>query len=89
MEKTLNSYKGIVISKKLLDGKNAMLNVPLLHGYRTAPSALFSGGVGRSPTFTLLTTTHFKNMRSFCATWYNRNGGQVLMAYWPATRRAS
>jgi hypothetical protein len=29
-----NSNNGIVISKKnLLDGKNAMLNVPLLHGY--------------------------------------------------------
>jgi hypothetical protein len=33
MEKTLNSNKRIVIFKKLLDGKNAMLNVPLLHGY--------------------------------------------------------
>jgi len=32
-EKTLNSSNGIVISKKLLDGKNAVLNVPLLHGY--------------------------------------------------------
>jgi hypothetical protein len=47
-----------------------MLNVPLLHGYCTDPSALFSGGVRRSPTFTLPTTTHFKNMRSFCATLY-------------------
>jgi hypothetical protein len=28
-----NSNNGIVISKKLLDGKNAMLNIPLLHGY--------------------------------------------------------
>jgi len=27
----LNSNNGIAISKKLLDGKNAMLNVPLLH----------------------------------------------------------
>jgi hypothetical protein len=31
-EKT-NSNNGIVIPKKLLDGENAMLNVPLLHGY--------------------------------------------------------
>jgi hypothetical protein len=56
--------------KKLLYGKNAMLNVSLLHGYRTDPSALFSGGVGKSPTFTLPTTTHFKNMRSFCTALY-------------------
>jgi hypothetical protein len=76
-EKALNSNNGIVISKKLLDGKNAVLNVPLLHGYRTDPSALFSGGVGRSPTFTLPTTTHFKNMRSFCATRYNLRKGIV------------
>jgi len=32
-KKTLNSNNGIVISKKLLNGKNAMLTVPLLHGY--------------------------------------------------------
>ena len=33
-EKTLNSNKGIVISKKeLLDGKIAVLNIPLLHDY--------------------------------------------------------
>ena len=31
-EKT-NSNNIIVISKKRLDGKNALLNVPLLHGY--------------------------------------------------------
>ena len=36
-EKTLNSNNRIVISKKLLDGKNAVLNVPLLHGYWTDP----------------------------------------------------
>jgi hypothetical protein len=42
-----------------------MLNVPLLHVFWTDPSAQFSGGVGRSPTFTLPTTTHLKNMRSF------------------------
>jgi hypothetical protein len=47
-----------------------MLNVPQLHGYWTDPSALFLGGVGRSPTFILPTTTPFKNMRSFCATLY-------------------
>jgi hypothetical protein len=32
-EKTPNSNNGIVISKKLFDVKNAMLNVPQLHGY--------------------------------------------------------
>ena len=32
MEKT-NSNNRIVISKKLLDGKNTVLNAPLLHGY--------------------------------------------------------
>jgi hemin uptake protein HemP len=32
-EKTLNSNNRIVISKKLLDGKNTVLNAPLLHGY--------------------------------------------------------
>jgi hypothetical protein len=49
---------------KTVDGKNAMLSVPLLHGYWTAPSALLSGRVGRSPT-----TTDLKNMRSFCAVY--------------------
>jgi hypothetical protein len=29
----LNINNGIVISKKLLDGKIAVLDVPLLHGY--------------------------------------------------------
>ena len=34
------------------------------------PSELFSGGLGRSSTFAVPTTTHFKNMFSFCATLY-------------------
>jgi hypothetical protein len=51
-----------------------IFNVPLLHGYWTAPSALFSGGVGRSPTFTLPTTTHFKNIKKTCVfTTYFKN----------------
>jgi hypothetical protein len=46
-----------------LNNCNFIFNVPLLHGYWTDPSALFSGGVGRSPTITLPTTTHFKNIQ--------------------------
>ena len=80
-EKTLNSNNGIVISKKLLDGKNAVLNFPLLHGYWTDPSALFSGWVGRTPTFTLPTTTHLKNMRSFCTTLYIQHDSRFCNWY--------
>jgi hypothetical protein len=72
-----------------------IFSFPLLHCYWTDPSALFPGGVGRSLTFTLPTTTHFKNMqksvlfnthfknmRSFCATLY-----ESFIPRFPVSRR--
>ena len=46
--------------KKLLDDKNAVLKFHCCMATELIPSELFSGGVWRSPTFTLPTTTHLK-----------------------------
>jgi hypothetical protein len=68
-----NNYNFVFNIKKLCQhGKNAMLNVPLPHGNWTDPSALFSGGVGRSLTFTLPTATHFAPP---CILWIQQGSG--------------